>query len=90
MTAEKIERGRYVEHVERKYSDVYQELSESYKKNVSQRGRNEDDSVYKNHIKDFLPDRVINRFTRSDMTRFIENLENKAEQMQQSIKSYPM
>ncbi len=75
LAAEKIERDRYVEHVERKYSDVYQELSDSYTKNVSQRGRNEYDSVYQNHIKDFLPDRVINRYTRSDMTRFIEDLE---------------
>jgi integrase len=70
LTAEKIERDRYSEHVEKKYSEVYKELSESYAANVSLRGKQEYDSVYKNHISKFLPDHYVNRYVRSDIEKF--------------------
>ena len=69
-------KSAYTEVIDLTFSNVRNDLSNSYTRNNSQRGKAEFDSVYKNHIKPFFPDRKLNKYTRSDIEQFITTLQN--------------
>ena len=66
----------YVEVIDYTFSHVRQELSDSYNTRNSKGGKQEFDSVYKNHMQPFFPNKSLSKYTRSDIENLITTLHN--------------
>ena len=66
----------YVEIVDYTFSHVHQELSDSYNTRNSKGGKQEFDSVYRNHMQPFFPNKSLSRYTRYDIDNLIITLHN--------------
>ncbi len=65
---------KYIDAKGKTFFSVREELSEKYNLRESTGAKSEFESVFKNHIKPFFPDRNLTKYTRNDLNSFIEIL----------------